>query len=221
MEAMLGKHLLIGLAELPLVDEVALVERERRGDCPHVRRHRVANVEGLVERLATRAVDDVDQAVRAADVTRVDVARAVAPLEVPHHQRDSFATHHDFLLVNLDADRRQVTRREDRMHETLDEAAFPRRKDTDHADLFLHHQRSLLLRSRADTAISNDTLRLMRARWALSGASSGRAVARAISRKCSARTPAPARIARTRSIRHWAKDAFLSLVPVGSVLPSS
>src|SRR5688572_23979983 len=211
----------VGLRQLPLVGEVGLVERKCRRNRPDLARHRVANLERLVERFPSRAVDDEDQAVRPPYVAGIHVVIAVATFEIPEQQRDRITTHRNLLAIDLHADRREVSWRKNGVDEALHEARLPRRENPNHADFFLDHYRSPGGRGGADTLISNDTLRLIRACCTLSGAGSGREVASASPRTRSARTPAAAKIATTWSTRHCASALFVCSDPVGSVRPTS
>src|SRR5688500_17798025 len=177
MQAARGNRVLIGLCEFQFVRQGRLVERKGAGNLTDLAGDDVPDLERLVERLTTGAIDDVDEAVRAAHITRVYVMVAVASLEVPQQQRDRVAPYVHLLPIDLHSDRRKVSRRKDRVHIALDEARLSRREHSDHADFFLKHHRPLVVRGRVDTSISNETLRLILACTTLSAADNGREVA--------------------------------------------
>src|SRR4029079_232912 len=101
----------------------------------------ILNLEYLIERFAASAVHHVEDSVRTADITGIDVTRGVAPLEVPQHERDGLSVRLHFAPIDLHADSRQVLHRKNRMHIPLNEAGLPGPEHADHANLFLKHSR--------------------------------------------------------------------------------
>src|SRR6476620_7073349 len=124
----------------PLILQVVLVERDDGRHVTGSGANVAAETEKLVDRLASRAIGDIENGVSTLEVTLRNLLLWRATLDVPQQQVHLLGADLHLLPVDLHAHGAVILGREVRMNEPLDETRLSRCEHAHHAHLLLDHR---------------------------------------------------------------------------------
>ena len=146
----------LGLRHRPLRDEIGLVHQQRERQRPELGLDARAERSRHLEAGGARAVGDQQVAGAASQVGRPHGRHLVLAGDVPQDQRDLPPLQLDRLLVDLDADGRQVGLGEHALDVALHQARLADGERAEHAEFLLEHDRQGDIPCRVGSFIDRD-----------------------------------------------------------------